>query len=70
MTVLAEEWKPRARQLADQLVAAGKLNSPAWREAVCAVPRHEFVPDVFRQEVAYDATWQRLDTATEQGRRE
>ncbi|MGH4010109.1 MAG: methyltransferase domain-containing protein [Pseudonocardiaceae bacterium] len=70
MTVLAEEWRPRARQLADQLVAAGKLRSPAWREAVCAVARHEFVPDVFRQEVAYDATWHRLDTATEQGRRE
>ncbi len=70
MTVLAEDWMPRARQLADQLVAAGKLRSAAWREAVCAVPRHEFVPDVFRQEVAYDATWHRLDTTTEQGRRE
>ncbi|MGH3852286.1 MAG: hypothetical protein ACRDR6_02065 [Pseudonocardiaceae bacterium] len=68
MTVLAEDWIPRACQLADQLVAAGKLRSAEWRDAVCAVPRHEFVPEVFRQERAYDATWRRLDTATEQGR--
>ncbi len=70
MTVPAEDWMPRARQLADHLIAAGKLSSAAWREAVCAVPRHEFMPDVFRQEVAYDATWHRLDTATEQGRQQ
>jgi methyltransferase of ATP-grasp peptide maturase system len=70
MTVLAQDWMPRARQLADQLVAAGKLRSAAWWDAVCAVPRHEFVPDVFRQELAYDATWHRLDTATEQGRQQ
>jgi methyltransferase of ATP-grasp peptide maturase system len=70
MTVLAEDWMPRARHLADQLIAAGKLRSTAWRDAVCAVPRHEFVPDVFRQELAYDATWHRLDTTTEQGRQQ
>jgi protein-L-isoaspartate(D-aspartate) O-methyltransferase len=68
--VLAQDWMPRARQLADQLVAAGKLRSAVWWDAVCAVPRHEFVPDVFRQELAYDATWRRLDTATEQGRQQ
>lgn len=70
MTVLAEDWMPRARHLADQLVAAGKLRSTAWRDAVCAVPRHKFVPDVFRQELAYDVTWRRLDTTTEQGRQQ
>ena len=69
MTVPAPDWMPRARQLADQLLTAGKLCSAAWWEAVCAVPRHEFVPEVFRQDhAAYDATWSRLDTTTEQGR--
>ncbi|MGH3978668.1 MAG: ATP-grasp peptide maturase system methyltransferase [Pseudonocardiaceae bacterium] len=68
MTVLADDWTARARQLADQLAAAGKLTSPAWREAVCAVPRHEFVPDVFRR--SPDGTWQRLDTVTVRGRRQ
>ncbi len=72
MAVPAEEWKPRAQQLADQLVAAGKLISAPWREAVCAVPRHEFVPEVFRQDRLdqYDETWRQLDTTTEQGRQE
>ncbi|MGH3907116.1 MAG: methyltransferase domain-containing protein, partial [Pseudonocardiaceae bacterium] len=72
MNVLAEEWEPRARQLAEQLVAAGKLKSAAWRDAVCAVPRHEFVPEVFGQDRAdrYDETWRQLDTTTEQGRRD
>lgn len=32
------------QQLAEQLTAAGWLRSPAWRAAVEAVPRHEFVP--------------------------
>lgn len=31
-------------QLAEQLAATGWLRSPAWRAAVEAVPRHEFVP--------------------------
>ncbi|HEY2766394.1 MAG TPA: methyltransferase domain-containing protein [Pseudonocardiaceae bacterium] len=72
MTVMAEDWKPRARQLADRLVVAGKLRSAQWREAVCAVPRHEFVPEVFRQDRLddYDETWRQLDTGTEQGRQE
>ncbi|MGH3692667.1 MAG: methyltransferase domain-containing protein [Pseudonocardiaceae bacterium] len=70
MTVVAEEWMPRARQLAEELVTAGKLWSAKWREAVCAVPRHELVPDVFRQDrqEQHDATWGRLDTTTAEGR--
>jgi methyltransferase of ATP-grasp peptide maturase system len=44
------------------------LWSAQWREAVCAVPRHALVPDVLRREP--DESWQRLDTSTEQGRRE
>ncbi|HXT44603.1 MAG TPA: hypothetical protein VN748_10865 [Pseudonocardiaceae bacterium] len=34
---------PRARQLAEELVAAGKVWLAHWWEAICAVPRHEFV---------------------------
>jgi methyltransferase of ATP-grasp peptide maturase system len=72
MTVLTEDWTPRARQLAEQLTAAGKLTSAAWRDAVCAVPRHEFVPEVFRQDQIdqYDETWRQLDTTTVAGRQE
>jgi methyltransferase of ATP-grasp peptide maturase system len=72
MTVLVQDWTPRARQLADQLTAAGKLTSAAWREAVCAVPRHEFAPEVFRQDRVdqYDGTWRLLDTTTVAGRQE
>jgi methyltransferase of ATP-grasp peptide maturase system len=36
------------RHLAEQLTAGGQLRSPAWRAAVEAVPRHEFVPQLFR----------------------
>uniref|UniRef100_UPI003F4948D3 methyltransferase domain-containing protein n=1 Tax=Amycolatopsis sp. CA-096443 TaxID=3239919 RepID=UPI003F4948D3 len=38
------DWPDRAAALADELEAAGKLASPAWRAAVQAVPRHRFVP--------------------------
>jgi len=36
------------RRLAERLTAGGQLRSPAWRAAVGAVPRHEFVPQFFR----------------------
>lgn len=64
----ATEWMPRARKLAPDLVAAGKLWPVPWREAICVVPRHELVPDVLRRDP--DGSWHRLATATEQGRRE
>jgi methyltransferase of ATP-grasp peptide maturase system len=64
MTVLTAEWMPRARKLAEELVTAGKLWSAPWREAICAVPRHELVPDVFRRNT--DGSWHRLATATKQ----
>ncbi len=40
----AMDWRERARRLADQLITDGDLHTPAWREALLAVPRHEFVP--------------------------
>ena len=40
-------WASRAAALADELVAASKLSSPAWRAAVEAVPRHVFVPSFY-----------------------
>ncbi|MBV8542139.1 MAG: hypothetical protein JO364_01880 [Pseudonocardiales bacterium] len=39
MSVLAEDWMPRALRLAEELAAAGKLWSARWREPICAVPR-------------------------------
>lgn len=65
MTVLVADWMPRARKLAEDLVAAGKLWSAPWREAICAVPRHELVPDVLRRDP--DGSWHPLDTTTDQG---
>ena len=44
VTVPASTWQPLARRLAEQLDADGDLRSPAWREALLAVPRHEFIP--------------------------
>jgi methyltransferase of ATP-grasp peptide maturase system len=41
------DWATRAGALADELTAAGKLTSPAWRAAVEAVPRHVFVPSFY-----------------------
>lgn len=56
------------RRLADELTATGNLSSPRWRAAVCAVPRHELVPDVWRRDP--DGSWHRMDSSTAQGRRE
>ena len=68
MTVPTAEWMPRARKLAEDLVATGKLWSPQWREALCVVPRHELVPDVLRRDP--DGSWHHLDTTTDQGQQE
>jgi protein-L-isoaspartate O-methyltransferase len=38
------DWRQRVERLRDELVAAGKLWSPAWQAAFLAVPRHRFVP--------------------------
>ncbi len=54
------DWATRAADLADELIATGKLTSPVWRAAVQAVPRHVFVPSFYVRRdggmVAIDAT--------------
>ncbi|MGH3928006.1 MAG: protein-L-isoaspartate(D-aspartate) O-methyltransferase, partial [Pseudonocardiaceae bacterium] len=62
------EWQARTRRLAEELVTAGKLRSPEWRDAIEAVPRHVFTPDVLRHDP--DGSWHRLDHSTPEGRRE
>jgi methyltransferase of ATP-grasp peptide maturase system len=49
VTAAREEWRSLARQLADELVAAGALDL-AWRAAFEAVPRHVFVPRFLRND--------------------
>ncbi|MGH3976121.1 MAG: methyltransferase domain-containing protein [Pseudonocardiaceae bacterium] len=44
VTVPASTWRPLARRLADELAADGDLHSAGWREALIAIPRHEFIP--------------------------
>ncbi|WP_232376196.1 ATP-grasp peptide maturase system methyltransferase [Amycolatopsis aidingensis] len=67
-TSLDTEWPALARRLARDLEQSGKLSDPAWRAAVCAVPRHELVPDYFQQDRT--GTWTRSDTTTDEGRRQ
>jgi protein-L-isoaspartate O-methyltransferase len=38
-------WIDHAQRLAAELVAAGVITDPAWRQAVEAVPRHVFLPE-------------------------
>ncbi|HEY6422340.1 MAG TPA: methyltransferase domain-containing protein [Pseudonocardiaceae bacterium] len=68
MTVLTEDWQCRANELVRGLVAAGKLWSAPWQEAVRAVPRHELAPDLLRRDP--DGSWHRLDTTTAAGQRD
>jgi protein-L-isoaspartate O-methyltransferase len=44
VTVPASTWRALARRLADELDGDGDLRTPQWRDALLAVPRHEFVP--------------------------
>jgi len=43
------DWRERAARLREELVATGKLWTPAWRAAVTDVPRHHFVPFFFER---------------------
>ncbi len=58
-TITVADWPVRARRLAEKLVADGDLHSAPWRSAVCAVPRHEFIPRYYRHDTSTrPATWQ------------
>ncbi|MGQ0776730.1 MAG: methyltransferase domain-containing protein [Pseudonocardiales bacterium] len=46
-TVAEATWRTLVRQLADDLATQEVLRSPSWREALLAVPRHEFVPSYY-----------------------
>jgi methyltransferase of ATP-grasp peptide maturase system len=48
VTVPASTWRALARRLANEL--DGDLRTPAWRDALLAVPRHESVPRYYVQE--------------------
>lgn len=54
------DWAVRVERLADEITASGKLRSPAWRTAVCTVPRHELVPGYYEQDSA-TGRWHRVD---------
>ncbi|MGH3906576.1 MAG: methyltransferase domain-containing protein [Pseudonocardiaceae bacterium] len=57
MTIVTD-WPVRAQRLAEKLIADGDLRSPDWRSAVCAVPRHEFIPHYYRHDTSTrPATW-------------
>ncbi|SDU81082.1 methyltransferase domain-containing protein [Jiangella alkaliphila] len=54
--VAEEDWRPRAVQLADELVRSGSLTDQAWRDVFAAVPRHVFVPHFARTELTPNGT--------------
>ncbi|MFC9253001.1 methyltransferase domain-containing protein [Amycolatopsis thailandensis] len=55
MTATTAPWRELAHQLAEQLASEGVLQSPEWRAAVEAVPRHVFVPCFYTQQP--DGQW-------------
>lgn len=58
------DWPVRAERLAEKLIADGDLRSPYWRAAICAVPRHDFIPYYYSHDTSTrPATW-RLVTPT------
>lgn len=42
--IVGDQWRESALALADHLRRLGVITSDAWYDAVCAVPRHVFVP--------------------------
>ncbi|MGH4021655.1 MAG: methyltransferase domain-containing protein [Pseudonocardiaceae bacterium] len=56
-TVSVPNWRAHARRLTDQLTADGDVHTAAWRDALLAVPRHEFVPQYYLQDTSHPATW-------------
>ncbi|MGH3616041.1 MAG: hypothetical protein ACRDRK_26310, partial [Pseudonocardia sp.] len=52
VSVPQSTWQPLAHRLAERIAADGALRTPAWRDAVLAVPRHEFVPRYYIEDTA------------------
>jgi methyltransferase of ATP-grasp peptide maturase system len=53
------------RRLARQLEKEGRLRSPQWRDAVEAVPRHQFIPHFYRESDASGVTtWEPVTQET------
>ncbi len=44
------QWRPRVQELVAELTAKGALRTPAWQAAFTAVPRHLFVPLIYRRD--------------------
>jgi protein-L-isoaspartate O-methyltransferase len=55
---MIDDWGRLARELAAELAADGTARTPAWRAAVEAIPRHDFVPHYFTQDVSRQ--WHRV----------
>ncbi|MGH3720982.1 MAG: methyltransferase domain-containing protein [Pseudonocardiaceae bacterium] len=45
-----DQWRPRARELVVELTVEGALRTPGWRTAFEQVPRHLFVPLIYRRD--------------------
>ena len=50
MTATTAPWRDLAHRLADEMAAEDALRTPAWRDAVEAIPRHLFVPRFYVQQ--------------------
>jgi len=50
--VTAPAWRALVQRLVAQLIAGGDLRTPAWRDAVLAIPRHEFIPRYYLQDTS------------------
>ncbi len=50
MTATTAPWRELAHRLADEMAAEEVLRTPAWRDAVEAIPRHLFVPRFYVQQ--------------------
>ncbi|MGH4008003.1 MAG: hypothetical protein ACRDTH_07565 [Pseudonocardiaceae bacterium] len=44
------QWRPRVQELVAELAAKGALRAPEWRAAFTAIPRHLFVPLIYRRD--------------------
>ncbi len=45
-----DQWRPHLRELVTELTAEAALRTPGWQAAFAAVPRHPFVPLIYRRD--------------------